>query len=175
MTDIQIKLLNSFTETKQTAVLPGTLMDWLLLPNGTLSEDEELATAVRVALGTDALADTDEILPDPDSTDRRGWWGDLDAEAIWDGWAPIGVKNWLLLRTKISDALSEEGSTVQRAQMYTHEALLPFITRQIASRVDVLAQRVGKERIDVHVTMYRGPTPTIELRFAYLWNQVIDR
>jgi phage gp46-like protein len=171
-TDIQIRVGNSLTEMRQTAVLPATLMDWVLTADG-LSEEEELATAVRLALGTDARADDDEALPDPDSTDRKGWWGDLDAEEIWDGWAPLGCKNWLLLRSKIADEDAVEGGTVMRAEFYTREALQPFINKRIASAIDVRAQRVGKAEIDVWVTMYRGPLPAIEMRFAYLWNQVV--
>jgi phage gp46-like protein len=171
MVDILLKGTNSYLNLRQTRELPGTLMDWVVSPEG-LSEEEELATAVRVALGTDALASTTDILPDPDSTDRRGWWGDLDAEEIWNGW-PIGCKNWLLLRAKITDANAAEGATVMRAEQYTRAALQPFITNRIASRVDVKAQRVGRQEIDVFVTMYRGPLTAIQLRFAYLWNQVV--
>jgi phage gp46-like protein len=171
MVDILLKGTNSYLELRQTRELPGTLMDWVLSSEG-LSEEEELATAVRVALGTDALAATTDILTDPDSTDRRGWWGDLDAEEIWDGW-PIGCKNWLLLRAKIADANSAEGATVLRAEQYTRAALQPFIIRQIASAINVTAQRIGRQEIDVFVTMYRGPKAAIQLRFAYLWNQVV--
>ncbi len=172
MVDILLKGINSFTNLKQSVALPGTLMDWLTSPRG-LSEEEELATAVRVALGTDKLADIDEILPDIDSTDRRGWWGDLDAEEIWNGW-PIGTKNWLLLRAKISDTGSVDGATVVRAEQYTLEALRPFVDRKICTSVAVHAARVGRQEIDVAVTMFRGPLRAIELRFAYLWNQVVD-
>src|SRR5215831_14358749 len=52
-------------------------VDWLLLDDGSLDETQALATAVIVALGTDALADPSDILPDPDSTDRRGWFRNL--------------------------------------------------------------------------------------------------
>src|SRR4249919_3316624 len=72
--------------------------DWeLITPPGMLDDSQALATAMCVALGTNALADPDDILPDPDSTDRQGWWGDMDAETIWNGW-PIGCKIWLLRR-----------------------------------------------------------------------------
>ena len=171
MVDILLKGRNSLVEMQQAGPLPGTLADWLQSTEG-LSEEEELATAVRVALMTDALASTSDILPDPDSTDRRGWWGDLDAEEIWGGW-PIGCKNWLLFRAKISDANSYEGSTVARAEQYTREALRPFIVNRIASAIDVQAQRVGRSEIDVFVTIYRGPLQAIQLRFAYLWDQVV--
>ncbi len=174
MTDIRLKGSNSLTEIRQIAALPGTLMDWVLTSSGTLDEDEELATAVRVALGTDRLASATEILPDPDSEDRRGWWGDMDAEEIWDGW-PIGCKNWLLLRAKISDEFSWEGATLQRAKAYTKEALKPFIDKRIATQIDVDAVRVGKQEIDVSVKIFRGPRRTIELRFQYLWDEVTAR
>jgi len=151
--------------------LAGTFMDWLLLSDGTLSEDEELATAVRVALGTDSLADITEVLPDPDSDDRRGWWGDVDADVIWDGW-PIGCKNWLLERAKISDEFSWEGATLVRARTYTYEALQPFISQGICTQLDVNAVRIGLTEIDVYVTMYRGPKREIQLRFQYLWDEV---
>lgn len=171
MVDILLRGMTSLTELKQTALLPGTLMDWVQSDTG-LSEEEELATAVRVALGTDALTLESDILPDPDSTDRAGWWGDLDAEEIWNGW-PIGCKNWILLRAKISDQNSTEGSTVLRTEQYTREALRPFVEQRIASAIDVKAQRIGRSEIDVYVTIFRGPKQAIQLRFAYLWNQVV--
>lgn len=156
---------------QQRVDLSGTFLDWLLLPNGTLSEEEELATAVRLAIATDALADLNEPLPDLDSEDRRGWWADMDAEEIWGGW-PIGSKNWLLMRAKISDKLSWEGDTVVRAKAYNRAALQPFIDRRICSRIDVEAVRIGRQEIDVSITMWRGPRRLIELRYQYLWDKV---
>jgi phage gp46-like protein len=162
MTDIKLQ---------QQVDLRGTFMDWLQLADGTLSEEEELATAVRVAIGTDALADLNEPLPDLDSEDRRGWWGDMDAEQIWQGW-PIGSKNWLLMRAKISDQFSWEGATLVRAKAYNREALQPFIDRRICSRIDVDAVRTGRHEITVSIVMWRGPRRLIELRYQYLWDKV---
>jgi phage gp46-like protein len=162
MTDIKLQ---------QQVDLRGTFLDWLQQSDGTLSEEEELATAVRVAIATDALADLNEPLPDPDSEDRRGWWGDMDAEEIWGGW-PIGSKNWLLSRAKISDPQSWEGSTLVRAKAYNRAALQPFIDRRICSRVDVDAVRTGRQEITVTVIMWRGPRRLIELRYQYLWDRV---
>lgn len=162
MTDIRLK---------QQYSLEAVTMDWLL-KDGTLDEREELATAVRVALGTDALADEDEILPDPDSSDRRGWWGDYQAREIWDGW-PIGVKNWLLLRAKILQSPSSEGSTLERARNYTRQAIQPFLDRQIASAMDVQAERIGLDQIVVRLTLFRGPKSEVLLRFQYLWEEPV--
>jgi len=156
----------------QPQLMEQTIADWLLLPDGTLDESQELANLVKVALMTDALAGPDDVLPDPDSTDRRGWWGDYQADQIWDGW-PVGTKNWLLLRAKISDPYSLEGDTVLRAEQYTRQALQPLVGKRICSRIDVQAQRVGVERIDVLVVVYRGPQPEIALQFQDLWNDAI--
>jgi phage gp46-like protein len=148
-------------------------VDFALLADQTLDERQALATAVIVALGTDALAQPEDILPDPDSTDRAGWWGDTDAAEIWGGW-PIGSRLWLLKRDKIEDAGAERGATVARVEFYIREALQPFIDLRVASSVDVKAVRVGRERIDALVRIYRGPTLAIELRYQVLWDELIE-
>jgi phage gp46-like protein len=148
-------------------------VDWGLRDDGSLDERQALASAFIVALGTDALAERDDILPDPDSTDRGGWWGDLDAEEIWGGW-PIGSRFWLLRRSKIEDPGSQRGSTVARVDRYAREALQPFIDKRIVSRLDVNAERVGRERIDVHIVGYRGPTIAVDMRYQILWQQMIE-
>jgi phage gp46-like protein len=147
-------------------------VDWQLLSDGTLDDTQALATAVIVALGTDRLAATNDILPDPDSTDRRGWWGDLEAENIWDGW-PIGSRLWLLTRDKIVGPEAFQGATVVRVEQYIREAIQPFIDRRIGSRMAVEATRIGKERIDALVRIYRGPMLEIELRYQVLWNDIV--
>jgi phage gp46-like protein len=150
--------------------LRGTVADWNFLSSGTLDEREELANIVKVALMTDRLASAEDILPDPDSIDRRGWWGDFEAAEIWDGWQ-IGTKNWLLTRAKIADDFAREGSTVERARQYTLDAVQPMIANGYCTFIDVQAERVGIERIDVVVTIYRGPKPEIQLLFQGLWEE----
>ena len=162
MTDIRLKERFS---------LAVVTMDWLLQPNGLLDESQQLATAVRVALGTDRLALPNEVLPDPDSDDRRGWWGDLEAPEIWNGWT-IGCRNWLLTRAKITPFGAQEGATLQRARDYTREALQPFIDQNIVSRVDVNATRTDVNQIEVHAVLYRGPRAEIDLRYQLLWDEM---
>ena len=76
MTDIRLVQQGIFPYQTEVSV------DWLLQDDGTLDSSEALATAVIVALGTDRLATRNDRLPDPDSTDRRGWWGDYETETI---------------------------------------------------------------------------------------------
>jgi phage gp46-like protein len=148
-----------------------TQADWQLLPSGFLDERYEIANYIKVALMSDQLSDPGEILPDPDSTDRRGWWADMDAQTIWRGW-PIGCKCWLLMRTKIVQLAAFEGDTVNRAEMYCRMALQPLIDLKMCSAIDVQATRVDLDRIDVSIVVYRGPTPEIQLLFQDLWNEL---
>ncbi len=145
-------------------------IDWSLLGDGTLDDTQALATAVIVALGTDALADASDALPDPDSTDRAGWWGDLEADTIWNAW-PIGSRLWLLRRSAIESVASRQGSTVARVLAYVNMTIQPFVDRRIASRFDAVAVRVDKQRIDTKITIYRGPSSAVELLYSVLWDE----
>jgi phage gp46-like protein len=149
-------------------------LDWWLNDLNLIEDGYDLQAAVIIALGTDALAPPDEELPDPDATDRRGWWGDMDADEIWNGW-PVGCLLWLLRRAKITGAGARSGSTLARAEGWTREAMDPFVTHRIASHIDVEAELVARDRIDVAVTIYRGPAPEVELRYSQLWDDLIGR
>jgi phage gp46-like protein len=151
--------------------LSGIWTDWLLTPFGKLDETEELVNIVKVALLTWALADVDDTLPDPDSNDRAGWWGDFDAETVWGGW-PIGAKIWLLSRSSITPAEARAGATLALAEQYCRIALQPLIEKRMCSRVEVQATRGDISRINVAIQLYRGPRLLIELRFQDLWDDI---
>jgi phage gp46-like protein len=146
-------------------------LDWRVLGDGTLDDSEALATALCVALGTNALASLDDPLPDPDSTDREGWWGDYDADFIWQAW-PIGSKLWLLRRSTIEGPNAQRGATVALVQNYIVQAIQPFVDRRICSTFDVTVTRMDKQRIDALIHVYRGPLQAIELRYAILWDEL---
>lgn len=155
----------------QIATPEAVTLDWLMTPIGELDTTQELATAVTVALGTDRLALVADELPDPNDNDRRGWWGDLDAEQIHDGW-PIGTRLWLMARDKITGPLARTGSTIAKAEEFVSEALQPFVDRRIATSIAVTAERTDIGRIDVEATLYRGSLPAVSLRYADLWNEI---
>jgi phage gp46-like protein len=141
-----------------------------LLSYGALDERQALATSICVALGTDALADPFDQLPDPNSNDRMGWWGNLDAEEIWDGW-DIGCRLWLLKRSSILPPNSDYGPTLVKIENYISEAIQPFIDRRIASTFAVEATRTGVNSVNALVRIYRGPELEIELQFQVLWDE----
>ena len=152
----------------QTFSAPFTVrLDWMF---GTIAgdpQDHRLANAVVIALNTDRRALPDDKLPDPRSTDRRGWWGDTDAAAIWGGW-PIGSRLWLLTRAKLPGG-TREGATIERARRYLAEALEPFKTAKICSAYTINLAQDGPERISGTITMFRGPKTAIALNFQDFW------
>jgi phage gp46-like protein len=149
----------------------SVVLDWQLLSSGALDDTYMLATAVAVALGTNALADTDDVLPHPDSTDRQGWWGDMDADTIWNGW-PIGSKLWLLRRSAILPPEAKLGATQTWVNNYILNAVQPFVDRKICTWFEVISVRVDKQRIDALVRLYRGPKNFIDLMYQILWQGI---
>ena len=140
-------------------------------PANLIEDASSLEAAMIIALGTDARAGDDDVLPDPDSTNRRGWWGDLDAEEIWGGW-PVGCKLWLLKRAKIVGENAAEGSTVTRAESYTRDALSPFVDARVATDYAVRAERTDRGRIDIRTVLLRGREPEVALRYSELWDEL---
>jgi phage gp46-like protein len=146
-------------------------LDWNLLLSGTLDDTQALATAIMVALGTNGLADADDQLPDPDSTDRMGWWGDMDAETIWSAW-PIGSKLWLLRRSSILPPNAQYGATLAHVKNYIYAAIQPFVDNRICTTFTVEAWRQSIQAIYARIRVYRGPLPDIELRYQILWAEL---
>ena len=128
-----------------------------------------LARSVMVALNTDRRALADDKLPLPNSDDRRGWWGDTNAREIWGGW-PIGVRLWLMIRDKITDANARQGSTIERARRFIAEALQPFVDAKIASGFAITLTRQGLHHIGGGVVIQRGPKEAISLEYQELWS-----
>ena len=145
--------------------------DWLQTPTGLLDETQQLVSAITVALNTDAVASAGDALPDPRSTDRRGWWGDMDAESIWGGW-PIGSKLWLMTRAKIVDSGAKEGATTVRIRRYIEQALQPFVDKRICTSFKVDVVQHGASNIAAQITIYRGPSPAIQLNYGPLWTEI---
>ncbi len=136
-------------------------------------EDVALARAVLVALNTDRRAHDDDTLPNPNDDDRRGWWADLDAQAIWGGW-PIGNRLWLLTRAKLTDQNARLGSTVAQAQAFITECLQPFVDAKFCTSFDVVLTTLigpaGPYGIGGTITLVRGPKSAIALAYQDLWS-----
>ena len=167
MTDIRLVQSGVFPYQTEVSV------DWLLLGNGTLDDTQALATCRHCrARHRSAWPTRDDVLPDPDSTDRRGWWGDLEAEEIWHGW-PIGTRLWLMRREKIAGPEAHIGDRRWRGSSST------FAKRSSRSSIcgsrrawTIAVERIDRQRIDALIRLYRGPELAIDLRYQVLWDGI---
>jgi len=106
-----------------------------------LEGDEGLETAVIISLFSDRRAKPDDILPDPNNTDLRGWWGDLTGPFV--AGDQIGSRLWLLSREKTLN------SVLVRAKQYAEEALQWMIEDGVAVKIEVETERQGTPGRDI--------------------------
>ena len=130
--------------------------------------DLALARSLLIALNTDALAQPDDILPNNQDTDRRGWWGSYQADTLYNAW-PIGTRLWLLSRSALTDAGAKQGSTLELIRRYLDETLAPYVTAKICSGYDITVTQTGRESVSGTIVMYRGSQSNIALEFSDLW------
>ncbi len=129
--------------------------DWWLNAEGTLADDDDMATAVMLSLFSDRTANPDDVIPD--NGPIRGWWADTFRPY------PMGSRLWLLWREK------ETETTRRRAVEYGREALQWFVDAGIAKEIDVTATWVRRGWLELVATM----TPPIGerriFRFSIAW------
>lgn len=138
----------------------------LALIGPALDSDDGLVTAIIISLFTDARARADDLLPQA-GADRRGWWGDALAK---DG-REIGSRLWLYSRSKALQSVVEDVREAAR------EALAWLVEDNVASAVDVTAERQRRGATDVlalGVTAHRPEGP-MRLRFDATWSATAAR
>jgi phage gp46-like protein len=128
--------------------------DWTIA-DGALASSDDLGTALLISLFSDRLADGDDTLPDG-STNRRGWWGDLDQDV------PLGSRLWLLSRSILDDDVAK------LAVIYAKEALQWMIDDKVAESVTVTATPDGRKTLVLDVTVTRK-TGTQSYRYGWAW------
>ncbi len=110
-----------------------------------LNGRDELSTAIRIMLLSDAPARPDDPVP---PGERGGWWGDSYPDV--PGFV-IGSRLWMLRGRTITPALIAE------AEDYSKEALQMLITFAKAVAVEVRGERLGDTMIGLAVST-QGPT-----------------
>jgi phage gp46-like protein len=130
--------------------------DWTI-SNGALASSDDLGTAVLISLFSDRQANDDDVIPDG-STDRRGWWGDLEQEK------PLGSRLWLLSRSTLSDEVAK------LAVIYAKEALQWLIDDLVAESVTVTATPDGVKMLLLSVTINRK-SGAQSYQYGWAWNQ----
>ena len=137
-----------------------------LYRQGDLGSDAGLETAIIISIFSDRRADDEDELPDVDSSDRRGWWGDLTFDLTDTGRDKIGSRLWLLERSKTSPEV------LARAEQYIEEALQWLIEDGVAAKVEVEVERqgiVGSDILAFSVKIYRKDGGVEAFNFSEQW------
>lgn len=142
---------------------------------GQFVTDDTLMTAVVISLFTWRRANPDDVLPDPLSKNRMGWFGDwysnaaLNALAANDN-APlpiptdrIGSRMWLLWREKVTPEV------LVRAQEYCQEALQWMLDDGVASDVQVVAAETQPGVLGVAIQITKPDMTTETYRYDDYW------
>ncbi|OGC76297.1 hypothetical protein A2619_05780 [candidate division WWE3 bacterium RIFOXYD1_FULL_39_9] len=128
--------------------------------NGDLESEAGFASAALISLFTDRRALDDDELPDSNSLDKRGWWGDLASPEVDND--RIGSRLWLLERSKTIPSI------VVSAKQYAEECLQWMIDDKIAYKIEVESERqepVGSDRLALSVKIYLISGTTIAISF----------
>ena len=136
-----------------------------LFSDNDLELDDGLETAVWISLFTDRRAAPDDELPDPNSTNKRGWWGDKVSPDI-EG-DEIGSKLWLLERSKTTD------ETLIDAERHVQDCLQWMLDDLVAKEINVTTERMqlndGTETIGIQVEILKVDGSENTFQFNKEW------
>ena len=137
----------------------------LVFLNNDIQLDEGLSTAVFISLFTDRRASDDDELPDPNGTDKRGFWADsIDPYEVGD---QIGSRLWLLERSKTTEKV------MSQAEDYILEALEWMKIDGIAKTIEVEVERVHREGsaddLVFKVAIYKMDGSKENFKYNYEW------
>lgn len=115
-----------------------------------LLADDGLNTAIILSLLTDRVAAPGDILPDPASLDRRGWWADAFLPPV--GGKPdfMGSRLWLLRRAV------QNNETLIRAKHYAAEALQWLLDDGVAGALDITPSYPAMGRMLITVSLMQA-------------------
>ena len=132
--------------------------------NGDLTRELGLETAVLMSLFTDRRASIDDELPDSNSDDRKGWWGD---QVVVEEGDQIGSKLWLLSRGKTDQ------DTMIKAEGYAKEALQWLLDDEVSAKNEVTVERLnrpdGSATLALGIKIYQKDGNVIAMKFDDLW------
>ena len=126
-----------------------------------LERDDGLETAVIISLFTDRRASAEQIPPEYEQDDLRGYWGDLTNASATD---QTGSLLWLLAREK------ELPQTLSRAEQYCRDALTWMIDDVVATTIEVAASYHSRGVMLLVIDIYRPTGPAVRYRYNYEWS-----
>jgi phage gp46-like protein len=144
----------------------GSILDWsgsstrsYVTQGGFLQSGDDLSTSALISLFTDRTAEPSDRLPDA-TTDRRGWWGDVDQDV------PIGSRLWLLGRSKLTPAVAAA------ARGYASEALAWMLTDGIAVDIQTGATIVKPSTLRLTASITRSNGTKESYGYDWAWAQL---
>lgn len=132
----------------------------LVLSGQDLLRDDGLESAVLLSLFTDLRARPEQLLPEDDKSDLRGYWGDVVPAAAGD---KTGSLLWLLRREK------QTAETLARAKQYCEQALAWLIEDKVASVVTVATQYIGAGMMRIDTAITRPGGNKVQYRYDFEW------
>jgi len=130
-----------------------------------LEADDGLETAITLSLFLDRRANPDDVLPDPQSDDRRGWWADAFPDVPRD---LMGSRLWLLERSK------QIPSVLAHAQEYAAEALQWLVDDGIAASLTVVATFTATGQIQLSVGLIRPDGTPLGFKYDTTWQAQLN-
>ncbi len=136
----------------------------ILIDSGGIATGDGLVTAVMLSLFSWRRARPDDDIPE--DSPRYGWWGDM----LTGSGQKTGSRLWLLQRRKLTN------KTISDAVGYITECLQWLMDDGVASKIEVVPERNGIDRLDILIKIYRNmPNGSVELRFGSLWDAMINK
>jgi phage gp46-like protein len=132
----------------------------LVLSGFDLARDDGLETGVIISLFTDRRASPEQIPPELQQDDLRGYWGDISNATPSD---QTGSLLWLLAREK------QLPQVLGRAKQYCREALAWMVDDLIATRVEVTTEFGARGWMWITVDIFRPTGSPVRYRFNYEW------
>lgn len=126
-----------------------------------LERDDGLETAVIISLFTDRRASSEQIPPEYEQDDLRGYWGDIANASATD---QTGSLLWLLSREK------QLPQTLSRAEQYCRDALAWMIEDVLATKIEVAASFQSRGVMLLETDIYRPDGSVVRYRYNYEWS-----
>lgn len=122
-----------------------------------LGQEDSLVRAVIISLFSWRRANQDDVT----EGQKMGWWGDVAEPTVIND--KIGSRLWLLSRETITP------STINRAREYCNEALQWLVDDKVASKFNVIVERLDITSLAISITIYRDDGTTLDLKFNNAW------
>ncbi|ARF52792.1 phage GP46 family protein [Pantoea stewartii] len=121
---------------------------------GDLDSGSDVDTAVYISLFSDRQARSDDSI---DGDDRKGWWGDLDADY------QIGSRIWLLRRQRLTTTVANSAAS------YAKEALQWLIDDGVLDSVSVSTQIVYPRSLFMTITCQKPDGTSTSAKYGWVW------